>query len=99
MDSGEQPVGVGKRFGPNLKRCRERVGISQEELGFRSDLHRTEVGMLERGIRLPRIDTLVKLAGSLGLSPGDLLVGLGWTPRTAEGGGFTSGDEDEPDEG
>ena len=99
MNSGEQPIGVGKLFGPSLKHCRERVGISQEELGFRADLHRTEVGMLERGIRLPRSDTLVKLAGSLGLPPGYLLAGILWTPRSAEGGGSTSGVEDEPDKG
>ena len=100
MSSGEQPETVGDRFGANLKRCRKRVDISQEELGFRASLHRTEVGMLERGIRLPRIDTLVRLAGALGLPAGDLLVGLDWKPRSAEGGGFTFGEEeDEPDEG
>ena len=97
MSSGRQPVAV--RFGANLKRCRKGVGISQEELGFRAGLHRTEVGMLERGIRLPRIDTLVRLAGSLGLPPRDLLVGLKWTPRSVEGGGFSLGGEDESDEG
>ena len=99
MSSSQQPTPVGTRFGANLKRCRKRVGISQEELGFMSGLHRTEVGMLERGIRLPRIDTLVRLAGSLGLPAGDLLVSLRWTPRSAEGGGFSSEGEDEPDEG
>lgn len=71
---------VAARFGENLARARKRAGISQEELGFRASLHRTEVGQLERGQRLPRIDTLVKLAGSLGVAPSDLLNGLGWEP-------------------
>ena len=88
----------GVRFGANLKRVRQEHDISQEELGFRADLHRTEVGMLERGIRLPRIDTLVKVADSLGVRPGELLLGLTWTPRTAEGGGFTFGAEDDRDD-
>ena len=74
------------RFGQNLARYRERAGISQEELGIRSSLHRTAVGQLERGERIPRADTLVKLAGSLGIPPAKLLEGLEWTP-----GGTTIG--------
>lgn len=68
------------RFAKNLVRHRKAVGISQEELGFQANLHRTEVGMLERGIRLPRLDTIVKLAGALGIEPSDLLDGMSWTP-------------------
>lgn len=79
---------VAERFGENLARARKRVGISQEELGFRASLHRTEVGQLERGQRLPRIDTLVKLAGSLGIAPGELLGGLGWEPGDVRYGHF-----------
>ena len=70
------------RFGQNLARCRRRLGISQEELGVRASLHRTAVGQLERGERVARTDTLVKLAGSLGVKPEDLLDGLKWTPGT-----------------
>lgn len=74
------------RFGANLAYCRNRVGgISQEELGMRADLHRTAVGQLERGERVARTDTLVKLAGSLQIPYDELLDGLLWTPsiRTA----------------
>jgi len=75
--------GLSHRFGQNLRRVRKRVGISQEELGFRSGLHRTEVGLLERGERVPRIDTLLKLATGLGVrvdSP--LLEGILWEAGT-----------------
>ena len=58
---------VATRFGENLRRVRKGVGISQEELGFRSSLHRTEIGLLERGARVPRIDTLIKIASGLGI--------------------------------
>ena len=68
------------RFGRNLVRCRKRAGISQEELGFLASLHRTEIGMLERGIRLARVDTLIKLAGAMEIPPSDLLQGMDWTP-------------------
>jgi ribosome-binding protein aMBF1 (putative translation factor) len=68
------------RFGHNLARCRRRVGLSQEELAVRASLHRTAVGQIERGERVARTDTLVKLAGSLSIEPEQLLEGLEWTP-------------------
>lgn len=81
-------IAVARRFGHNLVRCRKRAGISQEELGFLASLHRTEIGMLERGIRLARVDTLVKLAGALEIPASDLLDGLDWTPGGPRIGSF-----------
>ncbi|HEX5714215.1 MAG TPA: helix-turn-helix transcriptional regulator [Solirubrobacterales bacterium] len=69
---------IAERFGENMLIARRRSKVSQEELGFRAGLHRTEIGQLERGTRLPRIDTLIKLAGALDLPPGDLLKGMAW---------------------
>ena len=71
-------MNVGRSFGANLVACRKRAGLSQEALGFLASLHRTEVGLLERGARVPRIDTLIKLASALNIPPGDLLEGIGW---------------------
>lgn len=79
---------IAARFGDNLRRCRERADVSQEELGIRASLHRTQIGSLERGGHLPRIDTLVKLAGALCVSPCDLLQGIVWRPGSATAGGF-----------
>lgn len=81
-------VSVAGQFGANLARCRERSGISQEELGFRASLHRTEIGELERGTRIARIDTVVKLAGALGVEPADLLAGMVWEPGDVRIGRF-----------
>jgi transcriptional regulator with XRE-family HTH domain len=78
---------IAARFGENLIRCRKSAELSQEELGFRASLHRTEIGQLERGVRLARIDTLVKLAGALSVPPGKLLDGMDWKP-----GGTTTGE-------
>lgn len=84
---------VEQRFGENIVRLRKRVGLSQEELGFEANLHRTEIGMLERGVRLARIDTLVKLAGALGVTPNELLDGIEWKPGQPQFGHFgTSGE-------
>lgn len=87
---------VAQRFGANLARRRKLAGISQEELGFRASLHRTEIGQLERGVRLARIDTVVKLAGSLGVTPSDLLDGLAWEPGGTRLGSFRAADSSEP---
>lgn len=79
---------VAQRFGANLMAHRERTGLSQEDLSFRAALHRTEISLLERGARLPRIDTLVKLAGALAVEPGELLAGIVWTPGSVQRGQF-----------
>ena len=67
-----------ERFAANLRRARTASGISQEELGHRCDLHRTEISLLERAGREPRLGTIVKLAGALETTPGDLCAGIGW---------------------
>jgi transcriptional regulator with XRE-family HTH domain len=77
-----------RRFGENLVRCRKQAGLSQEALGERANLHRTAIGLLERGARVPRIDTLVKLAAALEVSPHDLLDGMVWKPGTKTDGRF-----------
>jgi transcriptional regulator with XRE-family HTH domain len=82
---------LSQRFGENLKRARRLAAMSQEELGFRAELHRTEIGMLERGIRIPRIDTLIKLASSLEVPAGDLLKGIEWQIGMVSPGRFATG--------
>jgi transcriptional regulator with XRE-family HTH domain len=42
-----------RRLGENLIGARKAAGLSQEALSFEAGLHRTEIGMLERGIRIP----------------------------------------------
>ena len=79
---------VAERFAHNLRRARASIGLSQEELAFRASLHRTEVGLLERAERTPRIDTLAKLAGALGVEPTALLAGIRWDPGDYQPGGF-----------
>ncbi len=64
---------VAHRFGINLRRCRHSAGLSQEALGFRASIHRTEVGLLERGKREPKLGTIVKLARALSVPPAELL--------------------------
>jgi transcriptional regulator with XRE-family HTH domain len=67
-----------ERFAANLRQARTKAGISQEELAERCELHRTEISLLERAGREPRLATLVKLAGALEVSAGDLCAGITW---------------------
>lgn len=89
-------MNVAEQFGRNLARCRKRIGLSQEETAVRASLHRTAVGQIERGERIARVDTLVKLAGSLGVSAGELLDGLEWQPGETVYGSFRLSEEGEP---
>jgi transcriptional regulator with XRE-family HTH domain len=70
------------RFAVNLRKARQRKRISQEELGFLCDLHRTEISLLERGGREPRLGTIVKLAGALDSSPEELCGGIRWNVKS-----------------
>jgi transcriptional regulator with XRE-family HTH domain len=81
---------LARRFGETLFLTRRTLCLSQEELAFYADLHRTEIGLLENGRRIARIDTLVKLAGVLEVTSNDLLKGIVWVPRYEErpGGDF-----------
>ena len=79
---------IAKRFAQNLARARRRKGLSQEALSVRASVHRTEISQLERGLRVPRIDTMVKLAAGLGVTPDVLLDGIEWTPGETVYGSF-----------
>jgi transcriptional regulator with XRE-family HTH domain len=67
-------------FGKRLRVCRGRLGISQEELGFRASLDRSEIGLLERGLREPRLGTIIKLVGALEVPLEELFGGIKWKP-------------------
>ena len=63
-------------FARNLRSQRLRRGISQERLAFACRLHRTEISLLERAVREPRLSTIVRLARGLGIPAAALLDGI-----------------------
>lgn len=89
MDGRLRNEDVAKRLGRNVFRARRRAGFSQEELGGLAGLHRTEIGMVESGDRLPRVDTLLKLTSALGVRAEELLDGIVWIiPAPKRSGSF-----------
>jgi transcriptional regulator with XRE-family HTH domain len=81
---------VAGQFGDNLVRCRKHADVSQDELSVRASVHRTEISQLERGLRIARIDTLMKISGSLEVEPSELLEGIKWSPGDRRIGRFRS---------
>jgi transcriptional regulator with XRE-family HTH domain len=58
---------VRDQFAQKLRHERDRAGLSQEALAEACDLHRTEISLLERSKRSPRLETIAILAKGLGL--------------------------------
>jgi transcriptional regulator with XRE-family HTH domain len=57
----------------NLRRLRQKRGLSQEELADRAGLNRNYVGMIEREENAPTVDALEQLAKALDINAAELL--------------------------
>lgn len=62
---------IKKQVGNRIKELRNLLDISQEELGFRSGVHRTYIASLEVGKRNVSIVTLEKIVKALKVSMSD----------------------------
>lgn len=62
-------------IGINVKRAREKAGLSQFDLGLESDLHRNMIDLVERGQTMPTVYTLIKIAKALEASLAELTKG------------------------
>lgn len=72
-------------FGDNLRACRRHVRLSQQDLADRANLHRTQIGLLEGGYRVPSIETLLRVAAGVEASEARLLTGIDWVPSVEPG--------------
>jgi XRE family transcriptional regulator, regulator of sulfur utilization len=61
----KRPQTLPKSFGRALRAKRESLGISQEALAFTSEIHRTYISELERGLKNPSLTTIARLAAAL----------------------------------
>ena len=62
-----------ERFGQRVRLLREERSLSQEELAERAEVHRTYIGMIERGEKNATIVTIIKLSGAIDIPAMELL--------------------------
>ncbi len=70
---GVEPRKIKLHVGQRVRALRAKQGWSQEELAFKSGLHRNYIGGIERGERNVAVVNLARLAKALGVRPRDLL--------------------------
>lgn len=71
---------LGERFGANVVWFRHAAGLTQQQLADRVGINRTILSKIERGHRLPRLDTILKLVAGLGVRNCDLVAWVWWDP-------------------
>jgi len=63
--------------GERLRAARQKVGMTQADVANLAGMNLANYGKIERGKGNPTLDSLVRLAGVMGIDPGALVGGLG----------------------
>ena len=74
MASAPDPAALNRAYGRAVRERREELDLSQEELSFRSELDRTYISGIERGVRNPTIRSMCRIAGALSVLPSRLVA-------------------------
>jgi transcriptional regulator with XRE-family HTH domain len=61
-------------FGSNVRHARRQLGLSQEELADRAEVHRTFIGAVERAETNISLDNIGRISAALGVHASDLLL-------------------------
>lgn len=61
------------KFGEKVRELRKLKGLSQEQLAYKADLHRTYIGMIERAEKNITLINIEKIAIALNVEPAELL--------------------------
>lgn len=87
MPPRDQSTAFLRAFGQAVREARERTGLSQEELGFESELDRTYISGIERGVRNPTLRSIARLCRALEILPSGVLQQAekrtGWSSRSS----------------
>ncbi len=81
----KRELDIKHRFGLAIKQRRSELGFSQEELAFRSEIHRTYISDIERGSRNPSLVNIKRLANALDISVSALFANYGIEADTKNG--------------
>ena len=65
---------IQQRLGRAVRRLRAQADYSQESFAAAAGIHRTYMGLVERGKVAATIVTLEKIADALGMAPSELLT-------------------------
>lgn len=63
------------KFGKRVRQLRKEINLSQEELSFKADLHRTYIGMIERAEKNITLVNIEKIAKALNVDIKELFNG------------------------
>lgn len=75
-----------KSLGEAVQQRRRELGLTQDELAYRSELHRTYISDVERGTRNVSLDTLLQMSKGLGISLSTLFIEAERRAKAAAGG-------------
>jgi transcriptional regulator with XRE-family HTH domain len=76
------PIAVKQRLALRLRQLRREKGWSQEKLAEEASMHRTYLAGIERSLRNPSLQNLIKLANALGVTMTELFACPEATPPT-----------------
>jgi transcriptional regulator with XRE-family HTH domain len=79
MNDEIQRARVLDRFAGKVVELRQEAGLTQADVGRLAGIDRTAVSLLEGRLRLPRLDTILRIAGAFETEPWELMEGLEWT--------------------
>ncbi|MGD9734959.1 MAG: helix-turn-helix domain-containing protein [Solirubrobacterales bacterium] len=64
------------QFAANVRRQRERRGLTKEQAAWACGLHPSAFGRIEAGERKPTLETIFRLAAGLEVPPAELFAGI-----------------------
>jgi len=65
---------IGSQLGQRIRVLREALSFTQEELAKKASIGVSYLSMIERGQRMPHLETLVRIAAALGISLSELFI-------------------------
>lgn len=63
-------------IGKELRKARKEAGLSQEQLAEKAGIHRTYVSLLERDVKSPTVEVLLRICEALDMKASDILKRL-----------------------
>jgi transcriptional regulator with XRE-family HTH domain len=73
-----------EEIGKIIEKKRKQKRLSQRELSYLSGIPQTTISSVERGIKMPGIDTLYALSEALGITVDEILIKAGLMPDEKE---------------